>query len=127
MRTYDYKCWECDLHIILHLTWTDQTLPPTDAVCPRCHALCEQDYTSKNVSADVFRVYVEENLNGSSVEMTTKSQRDALCAENHATYDSGLFCRKAPRKRWEDGLTFEKAQAIAAGARAEACADADLD
>ncbi len=113
MRHYTYKCWDCDVELHLVLTAHDQKMPPREAVCPICWSLVEQDYTKKGVQTDILEAYVERDFTSYPIEVTSRSQRDALCDKHRATYDTGRYVRPSTRTPWEKGLTWEKVKHIA--------------
>jgi hypothetical protein len=127
VRYYLYACWDCEIDIWLVME-SRLSKPPRDAVCPGCWQLVEQDYTRKNVMADAFKPYVERNLTGAPIEFQSRRHRDAVLRENHATYDTNLYGRAGNRRTpWERDLTWDKAQAMASGQRAEASYVPELD
>ena len=109
---FPYKCWDCNLSVDIYRA--SSVGPPRTIVCPKCNKLCEQDYTRKRIRIDVFKPYVEANLGTSPVEITSKRQREELCAAANATYDSGRYVRKQGRIPWERDLTWDKVSSIEA-------------
>jgi len=112
---YAYKCWDCEITF-------DHMFParkPRKAmVCPECGAQSEQDYMAKNVSADVFNPYTEENFAAGPVEVETRKQRDELCDSGHVTYDKHSYARGPKRTPWEKGLTWKRIQNMDSGDQA---------
>jgi hypothetical protein len=121
---YIYKCWDCDITMELALP---AKRPESSVPCRECGAYIEQDYTQKNVMPDIMETYVETNLTGQPIEMTSKRQRDQVMAEHGSTYDGSHWTKGPSRTPWEKDLTLDKVKAMAKGQRAEATYEADLD
>jgi len=58
--------------------------------------------------ANVFNPYVEENITGKPIEITSRAQRDKLLADNHLTYDSNDYGTKRPTGSAVDGLDYQE-------------------
>ncbi len=114
---YIYKCWDCGMTMTRYFK---ARKPSPYVACVACGEPVEQDYTQKNVRVDVFEPYVESNFSGSPVEIGSRRERDALCSQNDATYDSNRYPRKPQRKRWEKDLTWDKVKNMAGNPEAVA-------
>lgn len=60
----------------------------------------------KGVRVSVFSPYVEENLTGEPIEITSRAQRDALLAQHGCTYDR--WSRPPKRPSALDDLSFDE-------------------
>lgn len=55
---------------------------------------------------NVFKPYVEYNMNKDPIVIETAKQRDALCAKLGVTYDTGQFVRKPNTPAAVDSLDY---------------------
>jgi hypothetical protein len=72
--------------------------------CETCSELADRVFTPVQIS--VFNPYVEVNFNGKPIEVTSKRQRDELCAKHHVTYDSTQYMRRPKRQSAVDNLDY---------------------
>src|SRR5262245_50249175 len=61
--------------------------------CSLCRGLAKQAIP-KQQQIRTFKPYIEENFDGTPIEITNKDQREALCKKHSLTYDSYKHCQK---------------------------------
>tara|TARA_R110000782_G_scaffold211669_6_gene299846 strand:- start:2414 stop:2764 length:351 start_codon:yes stop_codon:yes gene_type:complete len=58
------------------------------------------------VGVGVFKPYNEENFTGKTIEITSSSQRDALCEQHGLSYDSTRYVGKPKETSAVDDVTM---------------------
>lgn len=110
MPVYPFECDECGQ--------TDAVFAKMDDCGAEQMCLCghEMRRVYGRVNVEVFKPFIEEGFDGKPIEITSKAQRDALCAQHNMSYDTHKYHRKAKVKSAIDDITFDDVQgALAAG------------
>lgn len=59
-----------------------------------------------NLQVNTFKPYVEENMTGKPIHITSKDQRDQLCKQHGVSYDSNKYHSKPRRKAAVEDITL---------------------
>lgn len=94
MPLYPYKCDSCSHAEDLLRRMIDA--PPWVTICPSCgFETFRRDMEAGAPAVSAFSPYVEDNFDGTPVEVTSSKQRDALCEQHGMTYDRVSNLKKA--------------------------------
>lgn len=103
--------YECSNRHSVYIEVHPDSRKPGWKKCPECKQKAHRVFgfqTSPNCG--VFQSYVEKDLPGGTVEITSAAQRDRLCQEHNVTYDSySNLDRIRGKESCADQITFDEA------------------
>ena len=107
--------YQCDNE---HNTWLNLSMKAPKPPWKKCRICGKRAHRvfglQTKTNGGVFQPYVERNLPGGPVEVTTAAQRDRLCAKHDVTYDR--YSNLRPRYKREssvDDLTLDEVMTTA--------------
>jgi putative FmdB family regulatory protein len=104
MPRYDYSCDVCGP---MELFFSLSSYPGDEIECPSCgEEIARRAYTPPALHC--HDPYIDEDITGSPIEITSPAHRDRILAEHNLSMDSAKYVRKPQRNNWEDGLDPEE-------------------
>lgn len=104
MPRYDYLCQVCGP---LEVYYALKDYPGDRTDCPRCGKPVVRQYLSAP-SLHCHDPYIDEDITGEPIEITSPAHRDRVLAENGLSMDSARYVPKPRRDKWEDGVSADE-------------------
>lgn len=103
MPRYDYLCPVCGP---LEVYYALRDYPGDRTQCRSCGAHMVRQYLSAP-SLHCHDPYIDEDITGEPIEITSPAHRDRVLAENGLSMDSARYVQRK-RDNWEDGVSAEE-------------------
>lgn len=103
MPVYTFECHKCEYRISEAGSMSD---PPveTGRTCP-CGSPMYRAFS--RTQTFVFKPYVEDSFDGNPIEVGSRREREILCDQHEATYDSGRYVRRPKYESVMDDITLD--------------------
>lgn len=109
MPTYALVCWSCDA--TYEVVRPMSKAPTGTYVCQKCGAKDVKQFWPKDsnvVKSRQFEPYIDTDITGQPIEITSPKQRDKVLADNGCTMDTVSNPKRGgSRDKWEDEIGLD--------------------